>query len=103
MEFHSGQDLGEFFRQWIFTPFHPELALDWNVDEKGDRILMVVKQRQEGLPFRFPLEVEVQGAGDRERFILEISRREEQFSFPLKFRPERVDLDPDTWLLFEGR
>ena len=104
MEAYSGRDLKTFFQQWIFTPGHPQLELDWKFDAAKDAVTFQVRQLQKGPAFQFPLDVEVHGPELKQSFRLEVRQRVQQFTFPLGFPAvEEVVWDPETWLLFEPR
>jgi aminopeptidase N len=104
MEAYSGKELTAFFQQWIFTPGHPELELDWEYDAAKKEITLQVNQLQKGGAFRFPLDVEVHGPELKRSLTLDIRQREQSFTFPLDFPAvEEVVWDPGTWLLFEQR
>ncbi len=104
MEAYSGKELAAFFQQWIFTPGHPELNLDWKYDAGKKEITLQVNQRQKGSAFRFPLEVEVHGPEVKRSFTLDIRQREQSFTFAVGLPAvEEVVWDPETWLLFEQR
>jgi len=104
MEAYSGRDLEAFFRQWIFTPGHPHLELDWKFDTAKETVTFQVRQLQKGAAFQFPLEVEVQGPERKQTFSLDVRQQMQQFTFHLNFPAvEEVVWDPETWLLFETR
>jgi len=69
----SGEDLESFFRQWIYTPGHPEL--DINFDDETNSIKII--QTQDKL-FNFNLEVEIspQNANATKIYSLNVKERE---------------------------
>jgi len=105
MEQVSGQDLEQFFRQWLFTAGHPRLETEWSYDESEKVLNLEVRQTQTGMTFYFPLEIELRDSqnGNARRWTLDISQKWHRFSFPLDFEPGGMVVDPDTLLLFESR
>ena len=96
----SAKDHSAFFRQWLFTPGHPVLSAEWH--PSGSGVQFTLKQQQEGGVFEFPLDIRLElENGTSIDLTLQISAREENFTFPTESRPARVILDPDCWLLFE--
>ncbi|HEY9534867.1 MAG TPA: M1 family metallopeptidase [Mucilaginibacter sp.] len=60
MEQISGQNLKPFFHQWLNTPGHPDLAINWIYDQKTRIVDITVDQKQSNL-YTFPLEVDIDG------------------------------------------
>ncbi|MBX7125235.1 MAG: M1 family peptidase [Cyclobacteriaceae bacterium] len=101
MEDVSGQSLEKFFRQWLWQPGHPQLAIQWHYDATKKTVEVDVLQKDK--VFEFPLEIGVFEAPESVPVVqkLLISGQNQHFSFPSP-RPVRVVADPGTWLLFEG-
>jgi aminopeptidase N len=104
MEEASGEDLGWFFEQWVFTPGHPLLEGSWSHDPAGGELTVTIRQAQPtGTVFRFPLDIGITtAAGETVVETIEIDDREETVRLPIEAAPAALGLDPDTWLLFEG-
>ncbi|WP_217451993.1 M1 family aminopeptidase [Mucilaginibacter humi] len=60
MEQISGQDLKAFFKQWLNTAGHPDIAVSWKYDTKTHVVDLKVDQKQK-VPYVFPLEVAIDG------------------------------------------
>jgi aminopeptidase N len=99
MEFHSGQRLDWFFRQWIYQGGHPVYDASWSWDDVSKQLHLRVRQTQPGPLFRVPLDVEIQTGATAKRELVEVDDREETFTFKLDARPAAVRLDPDDWVL----
>jgi aminopeptidase N len=99
MEFHAGQPLGWFFRQWIYEPGYPILDATWRWDEQAKELRVRVKQTQAQTVFRLPVELEFGTEKTAKREVLQLNEREQQFTFKLDAKPSRVALDPDDWIL----
>ena len=101
MELHAARPLDWFFRQWIYEAGHPVYAAAWGWDEGARQLTLRVAQTQKGATFRMPLDVEFEtGAGPR-REVVEVSKREETFTFKLDAKPRGVKVDPGEWVLKE--
>ncbi len=100
MEEASEQDLSPFFEQWIYTPGHPEIELNWSIQQ--GMVLVKVAQKQEKV-FTFPLDLGII-FNDYEREIkqFEVSERTQQFFFPAPGEVRSIELDPEVNLLFTG-
>lgn len=89
MEEVSGQDLGWWFRQWLYRPDRPRLGGGWTY--RSGKVLIDLEQLQPGEPYRLPLQV----FGTK----LEMTRKRQRFEIPAPRAPESIALDPDTWML----
>ena len=96
----GGKDYEAFFRQWFYMSGHPVLSARWQ--KRGRKISLTIAQHQDQHVFQFPLEIEITGrAGKSIRKTLEITDPEQTFTFTLPFTAKEIQMDPDTWLLFE--
>lgn len=93
----SGQNLNDFFKQWLYTTGQPELQVKWkyNSGKKGLSINVVQLQTT---PFKFPLEINV---GDK-KTVLNISERNTSTEVAVDKAPQVITLDPDVKLLFHA-
>jgi aminopeptidase N len=98
MEMVSGRDLRAFFDQWIYRAGHPRIEVTWTYSLATKQVKLVVEQKQEKL-FDFPLEVAV-GRSNSQKF--RISSKRQEFVLSSAEKPEKIDLDPNVSLLFEG-
>lgn len=99
MEKHHGQSLEWFFRQWIFEPGHPVFDATWHWDERASELRLRITQKQQPAVFRLPLDVEFKTGDSLQRELVQLSEREQTFTFSLKAKPQSVALDPDEWAL----
>lgn len=100
-EAHSGKDLGQFFKQWIYTAGQPDILFDWAY--RGRNVNILVEQSQ-GTPFTFDLEyMIIFNDGSTQREVLTISEKRQAFKIKSKKRPSGIVIDPDSWLLFQGK
>ncbi|MDX2445008.1 MAG: M1 family aminopeptidase, partial [Bacteroidales bacterium] len=99
MEKVSGENLEDFFEQWIFTKGHPELKWSWQY-KKGE-LKIYVDQVQSHHTFKFPLEIGIIIGDQIKVETVEIDKQSEKFVIAVDAKPEDVILDPEFWLLFE--
>lgn len=101
----SGQNLDWFFQQWLYSPGHPVLNVNWKWSEKNRQVLLTVKQiqdRSKGVPlFRLPVVVGVYTASGKEIHRLEIQKEQEEFQFNSNEKPLMVRFDEGNCLLKE--
>jgi aminopeptidase N len=101
-EKESGKDLATFFDQWLYTPGLPELEVKWKYNSKNKTISITVTQLQKD-KFLFPLEIKIKAASTKPKWeTLSITKQAQQFNIPLKGKPAKLYLDPNTSLLFKG-
>jgi aminopeptidase N len=99
----SGRSFDQFFDQWLYHGYHPEIQATYSWDEPTRLAKISISQNQKTsdgvLLFKFPLKIRFKGkCGTTERTI-DIKQRQEDFYFPLECAPEVVRLDPDYTLL----
>lgn len=99
MENASGQDLGWFFKQWIFAPGAPELDVTWKYNKKSGAVDLRVRQNGSQI-YTFNLNL---GMGREGNKTLRITKKDEVFSIKMAESPVLVTLDPETDLLFKGK
>jgi aminopeptidase N len=91
-------DVPSFFRQWMYTPAHPVIALDTRYDAAAGAVTLTARQMQSRGPgdgFTLPVEVEFSRGDMRTRTTVMLSGRSTTHTTPLRFEPERVVVDPD--------
>jgi aminopeptidase N len=105
MEKASGKDLELFFKQWLYQPINPIVNAVWKYDAAAKKITIQLTQSQSGdFLFNVPVEVGYYKVGATSPTILKmnLSRKQEVFSFPLPSAPDKVELDPRNILLNNG-
>jgi aminopeptidase N len=98
MESASGVSLAQFVRQWLYQPGWPDLRVSWRFDAKRAAADVTVEQTQAGL-FETPVDLLFHGGERQEQRTLRVSGRRETVVVPLRFRPTRLEIDPEGWLL----
>ena len=98
MEKNSGRNLETFFRQWLRTPGHPQLRIQWNT--KGNNLQVHIRQMQKEIS-RFPLTIRVRGNGHESIQTIQVNSPDQQQHFALPFTATQIEIDPFTDLLAE--
>ena len=97
----SGKDLKQFFHQWIFQAGQPELSLNWSFSNGKLDVDLIQNQPER---FVFNLEVDlVYADGSKDRMVIPIDRKQQKWTPQVSRKPVKIVLDPDSWLLFEGK
>jgi len=101
----SGQDLSTFFHQWIYESGYPHYQYCFYSHSNEDNFRTYVHLRQIQDPrttpiFKMPVDIFLADSlGHDTTFVVQNSRAEQQYSFTLPWRPTRMELDPDQWIL----
>lgn len=96
----TGQNLQEFFNQWLLIAGHPELAIKKSIIGK-ELNLSITQNQKSKHTFTFPLEVKLTYSnGSEEIKVLEIEERKEEFQLSLSGKLKNMVFDPNTRLLF---
>ncbi len=97
----SGKDLKSFFQQWIYQAGQPDLDIKWSF--KRGKLDMSISQKQTE-QFVFNLDVDlVYADGSTERRTILVDRKNQSWTPEINSKPAKIVLDPDSWLLFEGK
>lgn len=101
MEEISGNNLDEFFDQWLYQKGYPELKWKWKYN--NGLITISVNQKQKHHLFSFPIEFGiVQGKSMKvESFC--VDKRSNTFKIKIDQEPDDLIIDPEVWLLFEEK
>lgn len=100
LEETSGRNLAEFFDQWVYGTRFPRLEIEHKYRKTEGILEIRVRQTQptdQLTPpvFAFVMDVDFQIDGKAERVTLEIDRREQTFSIPVRSVPTAVKVDQD--------
>lgn len=99
MEAVSGQDLDNFFAQWLFRAGHPRLQMTWTYTDG----VLLISCLQLQPPLTFPLEIAISftdGWVLKEKLNIDAARCD--FRIPARSKPSDIQLDPGVNLLFEA-
>jgi aminopeptidase N len=100
MEEASGESLGWFFDQWIYSGGLPKLTIRQIYNAKAKTLTLVTMQTQKPdvitpTVFRVPLEVVIKKAGTEQIEKIEITKRRQFFNFKISTRPQEIVVDPE--------
>ena len=102
-EIVSGKELGQFFKQWLFTPENLSLDITWKYDSAKKEVRLHIKQLQ-AANFHFPLTIGlVSQPGTGKNNTIFINKKESDFVFSYPEKPKLLIADPFTSLLFERK
>jgi len=100
LERASGQDLETFFEQWVYSPGHPQLEIEWT-GEGSALVLSIVQVQPDDWPtFTFDFDVQIEGgirAG--EHMTIRMSSREETAHISGAADATGLTFDPDVNVL----
>jgi aminopeptidase N len=94
MEQTSGQNLKQFFKQWLYTPGHPRLSISWKYNAAAHAVELNVTQKQNDL-FEFPLEILI----GQQLFTVQVKGKSADAVFKVSGKPSAINVDPNVNLL----
>lgn len=104
----TGRDLAPFFQSWVYGTGRPIYEATWTAapvpDPAGSRAAVTIdfslSQTQPEPVFAMPIVLLATfGDGTSDTLRIENRARTERFAFTLRAEPERIELDPDDWIL----
>ncbi len=104
MEEASGRELGWFFDQWLHRGGMLKVEARWSWDAATRVLRLDLEQLQAADPYRMPVEVAIEVAGEAERRTerIELRERRQSFAIPLDREPRSVVLDPRDLVLMDA-
>ena len=104
MEKVSGKDLKLFFKQWLYQPVNPTINANWKYDASTKKLTVQLQQTQKFL-YNVPVEIGYykKGANTPTILTMNLKDKDQVFNFPLAAAPEKLELDPRTLLLNDGK
>lgn len=102
LEQSSGENLEEFFNDWIYGQGHPTYEVIWSQSQEGILNLQVNQSQSHSSVsfFEMPLPVTVHGsAGEMKNLRLETSENGQNFTIDPGFQVSSVEVDPDGHLI----
>ena len=105
MEEASGLDLKQFFDQWLYQPGHLVYRGSWSFDKKTKEVNITLDQVQsDGSLFKMPVQVGVFLPGQSRPVIntLQVNEKTNVFTLQFEVMPEKIVLDPHSWVLMES-
>ena len=99
MESTAGHSLGTFFHQWTTFPGYPRFAVRPSWEENEKTLVVTIEQTQPGPLFSIPLELLAITDTGEYRSRLLVGSRTDVIRIQLPKRPDRILVDPDSWIL----
>ena len=103
----TGEDLNWFFNQWFFSAGHPLLNIDYTHNPEAGNVTVKLEQTQntDRAPAIFDLPVDIDiyiGKQNPRRESVRMTKRYQEFTFPVTEAPLLVNVDPDHILLMQA-
>ena len=98
----TGDEFTEFFEQWVDRPGAPELAIKdvQLTGSEGHQVLQVeLEQIQQGDAYKLAVPIVVYSEDKVEREVVEMTTKQQTFSFVLDCEPLRLEVDPQFNLM----
>ncbi|HTV58376.1 MAG TPA: M1 family aminopeptidase [Verrucomicrobiae bacterium] len=99
----TGQELGWFFREWVFMAGHPDyhVEADYDASSKIERVVVTQTQHIDAATPVFDMPIDLAFYGSNAQH-LQIQVRDhlqrQEFDIPLDFAPQWVDFDPQGFI-----
>ncbi|WP_178986277.1 M1 family aminopeptidase [Winogradskyella helgolandensis] len=101
MELSTGQNLDEFFNDWLYNQGYPSYNVNWNQD--GNQLQLMVSQTQSDASVSFfeaNVPIRILGTlGESLDMVLDNTSNNEQFVESINFTIQEVLIDPDYHLI----
>jgi aminopeptidase N len=97
-----GHPLNWFFKEWVYGINRPIYEYKSRITQKDDEsiVKLTVNQTQTNADiFEMPIDVVVMTTDGERRFVAWQKSKSQDFEFSVMGRIEKVDLDPDGWIL----
>jgi hypothetical protein len=96
----SGEDLSQYFSQWVQSAGAPELRLalaDARRTTKGYELIIAIEQTQPGPAYSLDLPLAITLADEENAYstVIKLNDKHAEFRLPLTGQPVRVDVDPE--------
>lgn len=101
MQRHTSSDLSPFAQRWIYTGGHPHIAGTWRWDKEQKTVFVNVELTQNA-GFSVPVELLVTTEKEQFSTTLVVEPGKQELRFVCNQKPAKIDVDPGSWLLFEG-
>jgi aminopeptidase N len=95
----SGKDLNPFFNQWYYANAHPKLNVTYEYNDVDQ--VVTIKLKQSDKVFQFPLRIDIYESGKRVEHQVEVTKKDQSFSFKYNQKPNLININADHILLCE--
>ncbi len=101
MEKASGEDLNWFFNQWLLSPGHPKLSVNYSFNPEKSIASVIISQTQDENPFRLPIAIDIYTNDSVRRENVWVEKRAQTFEFAVDSKPLLINVDAEKNLLHE--
>ena len=106
MEEVSGQDLGWFFDQWVYSSGAPRIDIRQTYNRVTKTLSLTVSQSQNAdalvpATFRLPLDLIVKTAAGNITQKIEVTKRTQTFAIKVASKPNGIEIDPDEKIMLK--
>ena len=101
-----GRPLNWFFKEWVYGVNRPFYQYTWEVMPGADRntVELTINQTQsDPAAFEMPIDVVIKTEKGENKFVIWHKSTCQNFEFSVEGLPERVELDPEGWILKKVR
>ncbi|HMY83332.1 MAG: T9SS type A sorting domain-containing protein [Saprospiraceae bacterium] len=99
----SGESLGEYFDDWFYGEGYPVYSVTWDsIHASPEQVLIRLDQTTSHTSvdfFEMPVPIRLQGEGKEMTVRLDNTSSGQVFTIEPGFKVEKVEFDPDLWLL----
>jgi aminopeptidase N len=103
LETQSGENLTDFFQDWIYNEGYPTYTINWQSLAGGTQVQLQINQTQSNASvtyFEMPLELELQGAGGQTQLVrVEHTTEGQIFTLATDFEVTNVAFDPNYQII----
>jgi hypothetical protein len=104
LEAVSGQDLNEFFDDWLYGEGYPSYTITWGQDELNKVYVEIAQTTSHSSVdfFEMPVPILFEGIFEDSLVVLNNTAFGQGFQFDLPFEINKVTFDPDYWIVSKG-
>jgi aminopeptidase N len=99
MESASGVPLDNFFHQWLYQPGWPKYRAIWSWDAAASSMDLTIRQEQTTGLYDMPLDIVTHTGHLAKTQKMRVSEEVRSIRIPLPSRPDRLEVDPEGWVL----
>lgn len=102
LEATSGQDLDEFFADWVYGQGHPSYVVEWRQEEEESEVMVTLFQTTSDASvnfFEMPVPILFSGQGQDSLVVFDHDSSGQVFTISLPFQVELVRFDPEVQLI----
>ncbi|MCK5825010.1 MAG: T9SS type A sorting domain-containing protein [Ichthyobacteriaceae bacterium] len=97
-----GNDLSDFFNQWLYSEGHPSYEIEWKQDDYKT-LTVIIKQTQSDKSvdfFNIPIEIKVKGTNNEEEYLrIGVDYNNTVYKADIDFTINSIEFDPNKWII----